>query len=151
AGRAGVPVPDERPCRLGGVAGARVSFEALGGPTSNSDTFLTVAGLRARVVRTRPPGAADAPTALAPPGCGASIDAVGSILAGLRDRVELVALDFPGFGRSDMVPAAWTVGDYARFVAQVADELAIDRFAIVAHSFGARVALVLATEPATRD
>ena len=39
-------------------------------------------------------------------GWGASIDAVGSIVAGLGDQVELVALDLPGFGESDG-PAAW--------------------------------------------
>ena len=120
----------------------------MGAPTSNSDTFLTVDGLRIRIARATPPGVADPPVVFVLHGWGASIDAVGSILAGLRDRVELVALDFPGFGRSDMVPGAWTVADYARLVARVADALRVDRFAIVAHSFGARVALVLATEVA---
>lgn len=118
--------------------------------TSDTTSTLVVDGLRLRVDRSRPAGVADPPTVFVLHGWGASIDAVGSILAGLRDRVELVALDFPGFGRSAMVPRAWTVADYAALVIRVADALEIDRFAIVAHSFGARVALVLASEPATQ-
>lgn len=117
---------------------------------SETTSTVTVDGLRLRVARTRPPGIDDPRVVVVLHGWGASIDAVGSILAGLRDKVELVALDFPGFGESDMVPAAWTVSDYARLVTRLADQLGIDRFAIVAHSFGVRVSLVLATEEASR-
>lgn len=119
--------------------------------TSETPSVVTVDGLRLRVAHTRPAGVANPPVVFVLHGWGASIDAVGSILAGLRDKAELVALDFPGFGESDMVPAAWTVADYARLVVRLADQLGIDRFAIVAHSFGARVSLVLATEPWSRD
>lgn len=111
--------------------------------------MLDVDGLRLRVAHTRPAGVERPPVVFVLHGWGASIDAVGSILAGLGDKAELVALDFPGFGESDMVPAAWTNADYARLVLRLADQLGIDRFAIVAHSFGARVSLVLASDPAT--
>jgi pimeloyl-ACP methyl ester carboxylesterase len=117
--------------------------------TSLATTTASVDGLRLRVTHTRPAGVAHPPVVFVLHGWGASIDAVGSILAGLKDQVELVALDFPGFGESDMVPAAWTVSDYAGLVLRLADQLGIERFAIVAHSFGARVALVLASDPHT--
>lgn len=104
-----------------------------------------------RVAHTRPAGIADPPVVLVLHGWGASIDALGSILAGLRDQVELIAPDLPGFGESDMVPQAWTNADYARFVVRLADALGIDRFALIGHSRGAAISLVLATDPASRD
>jgi pimeloyl-ACP methyl ester carboxylesterase len=115
----------------------------------HSASFLTVDGLRLRVSHTRPPGVERPPVVLVLHGWGASVDAVGSILAGLRDKVELVAPDLPGFGESDMVPAAWSNADYARLVIGLADQLGIDRFALVGHSRGAAVSLVLASDPAT--
>lgn len=118
---------------------------------SETTSAVTVDGLSVRVARTRPAGITRPPVVFVLHGWGASIDAVGSILTGLQDKADVVALDFPGFGQSDMVPAAWTVADYARLVVKLADVLEVDRFAIVAHSFGVRVALVLSTEPWGRD
>lgn len=127
---------------------AEVSFSPLPA-TSDSTSAVTVDGLRLRVAHTRPPGVATPPVVVVLHGWGASIDAVGSILAGLRDKVELVALDLPGFGESDMVPAAWTNADYARLVIRLADQLGIERFALVGHSRGAAISLVLASDETT--
>lgn len=117
--------------------------------TSGTTSILTVNGLRVRVVHTRPAGIDDPPVVMVLHGWGASIDAVGSILAGLRDKVELIALDLPGFGESDMVPAAWGNADYAAFVTSFADQLGLGRFALVGHSRGAAVSVVLASDPRT--
>lgn len=118
--------------------------------TSETTSTVTVDGLRLRVWHTRPAGIADPPVVFVLHGWGASIDALGSILAGLRDKVELVAPDLPGFGESDMVPAAWTNADYARLVVRLADQLGIGRFALIGHSRGAAISLVIATEPDSR-
>ena len=119
--------------------------------TSSNTSVVTVDGLRLRVAHTRPAGVAEPPVVLVLHGWGASIEAVGSILAGLADQVELVAPDLPGFGQSDMVPDAWGNADYARLVVRLADALGIGRFALIGHSRGAAIALVLATEPDSRD
>lgn len=119
--------------------------------TSQTTSTVTVDGLRLRVAHTRPAGIADPPVVFVLHGWGASIEALGSILAGLRDQVELVAPDLPGFGESDMVPAAWTNADYARLVVRLADALGIERFALIGHSRGAAISLVIATEAASRD
>lgn len=119
-------------------------------PATTAISELTVDGLRLRVSHTRPAGIEHPPVVVVLHGWGASIDAVGSILAGLRDQVELVAFDLPGFGESDMVPAAWGNADYAALVIKVADQLGIERFALVGHSRGAAISLVLASDPATR-
>lgn len=114
-------------------------------------TMLTVDGLRVRLVHTRPAGVDDPPKVLVLHGWRASIDAVGSILAGLRDTVELVAFDLPGMGESEMVPAAWGNRDYAAFTIKVADAVGFDSFACVGHSRGGAISIVLASDPATRD
>jgi len=119
--------------------------------TSETTSTVTVDGLRLRVWHTRPAAIADPPVVVVLHGWGASIDALGSILAGLRDKVELVAPDLPGHGQSDMVPTAWGNADYARLVVRLADQLGIDRFALVGHSRGAAISLVISTEPDSRD
>ncbi|HEY4276869.1 MAG TPA: alpha/beta hydrolase [Conexibacter sp.] len=118
---------------------------------ADTTSTVTIDGLRLRVAHTRPAGVDHPPAALVLHGWGASIDAMGSILTGLRDQVELVAPDLPGFGESDMVPAPWTNADYARLVVRLADQLGIDRFALIGHSRGAAISLVIATEPASRE
>jgi pimeloyl-ACP methyl ester carboxylesterase len=68
---------------------------------------------------------------------------------------DLVVLtpDLPGFGGNPEPPRAWTTDDYADWVALwVRDELArrnvhVDRFFLLGHSHGGRIAMKLATEP----
>lgn len=55
-------------------------------------------------------------------------------------------LDFPGFGDSGLPPAAWTVGDYAKWVIAYLDTQGLDRVHLVGHSFGGRVSLMLGAE-----
>ncbi len=52
-----------------------------------------------------------------------------------------VAPDFPGFGRSQTLDEAWSVCDYADWLISFMDAEGIKRPSVVAHSFGARVAL----------
>ncbi|GIW06255.1 MAG: alpha/beta hydrolase [Dehalococcoidia bacterium] len=63
-----------------------------------------------------------------------------------------LALDFPGFGRSALPPATWGVDDFAEHLAGWLDDLGIRRASVVGHSFGGRVAIVLAaTQPERVD
>lgn len=110
---------------------------------------LLVDGLDVRVRHTRPPAPSEAPPVLVLHGWGASIDAVGSIVDGLADRFEVVALDLPGFGEATEPPEPWDVAAYARFVLAACDELGLERFSLIGHSFGARIGILLAaTHPA---
>lgn len=54
--------------------------------------------------------------------------------------------DMPGFGRSEGPhdEEAWGVNDYSAFVSTFAKKLEINRATVVGHSFGGRVAIVLA-------
>jgi pimeloyl-ACP methyl ester carboxylesterase len=107
-------------------------------------TKLQLTGLDLRVRHTRPPAPSDAPPVLVLHGWGASIDAVGSIVDGLADKIEVVAVDLPGFGESAEPPEPWDVGAYARFVVALTDELGLERFSLIGHSFGARIGIVIA-------
>jgi pimeloyl-ACP methyl ester carboxylesterase len=102
----------------------------------------TILGLPTRLQRV------SAPNALAPPvivlhGWGAHIEAVSPIVRFLGDRTNVVAVDLPGFGESRAPSEAWGVADYGRFVLAVAAHCELERFSLVAHSFGARIAIFL--------
>jgi pimeloyl-ACP methyl ester carboxylesterase len=57
---------------------------------------------------------------------------------------QMIALDFPGFGESDLPGKAWSVEDYYKFVENFIVKGNFDLkngFDLVVHSFGGRVAL----------
>ncbi len=112
----------------------------------DEDTFVEVDGVRVHVLHRRPDAPASGEPVIVLHGWRASIEAVGSILAGLGDAAELLAVDLPGFGESPEPAESWDVARYARLVVALADRFGFERFAIVGHSFGCRVSIVLSTE-----
>jgi len=80
-------------------------------------------------------------------GWGGSVQSfwpVAERLAPLGYQVHLI--DLPGFGKSDLPPVVWGVADYARFVLAYLEEMHLDRVALLGHSFGGRISLILAAE-----
>ena len=59
---------------------------------------------------------------------------------------RVTALDFPGMGQAEPLPAAWSVGDYALWTKEALCSLGITRPRVIAHSFGGRVAIKLLSE-----
>jgi len=59
-------------------------------------------------------------------------------------------LDLPGFGQTQLPPQPWGVADYVRFVLAYLDRCGLDQVAILGHSFGGRISLVLAAEQPDR-
>lgn len=57
---------------------------------------------------------------------------------------RVVAVDFPGHGRSDVPDCPWAVTEYMEYLRAFMAENELDGADIVAHSFGARVAILLA-------
>lgn len=53
-------------------------------------------------------------------------------------------VDFPPFGQSGKHPNDWTIFSYAHLVAWLCERLNIKKYNLVGHSFGGRVAIVLA-------
>lgn len=52
---------------------------------------------------------------------------------------KAIAPDFPGFGSSAELTAAWSVGDYAKWLEKFVRAAGLNKPHIIAHSFGARV------------
>lgn len=82
-------------------------------------------------------------------GWGADISAWGRVIRGfLAEGRRVLAVDFPGFGQSARPPEPWGVADYTSWLRQVIDATGLLPADIVAHSFGGRVAIMLAaTQP----
>ena len=63
----------------------------------------------------------------------------------LSGRASILTLDFPGHGESADPPEPWDVACYADMLSELLQRLDIHEVDVVAHSFGARVAIRLAT------
>lgn len=69
------------------------------------------------------------------------------VLQPLAREHAVVALDTPGFGRSDEPsPDDWTVAEYARIVGEVADRLRLSPLVVVGQHTGACLAIELALQ-----
>lgn len=64
----------------------------------------------------------------------------------LKDRYKVFVLDLLGFGNSPKPNLDWTIFDYAEFVANFIQELKLKKVTVMGHSFGGRIALVLASK-----
>jgi pimeloyl-ACP methyl ester carboxylesterase len=69
---------------------------------------------------------------------------IASRLSARSYQVHL--LDLPGFGQSALPPQTWGVGDYVQFIVAYLNAAGLDRVSVLGHSFGGRIALVLAAE-----
>ena len=59
---------------------------------------------------------------------------------------RVTAIDFIGFGKSEKLVQPFSVGDYAEWLKVVLKDLDVKNPNVVAHSFGCRVAIKLASE-----
>ncbi len=71
-------------------------------------------------------------------GWGDSLHAF-DLLAAKLQGYQIVRLDLPGFGQSELPRGTWGVGDYARFVKEFCDKHHISPKYVVGHSFGGRI------------
>ncbi len=76
-------------------------------------------------------------------GWGANIQSLNPIILELSTSFKVIALDFPGFGKSQTPKTVWGISDYARLVKELIDRLSIDKPIILGHSFGGRVIIYL--------
>lgn len=68
-----------------------------------------------------------------------------AVVASLRDKYRVIALDWPGQGRSDAMAVAPEVSQYAELLHRFVGELAIYRFDLMGNSVGGGVALLYAS------
>lgn len=82
-------------------------------------------------------------------GYGCNIKTVRSIASYLEDGMHVFSLDLPGHGKSPEPPEPWGVDEYTRLVEKFIQKEKIDRPALIGHSFGGRLAILLASHNAT--
>ncbi len=79
-------------------------------------------------------------------GWGASIQTMRPVIDALKQNYRVTALDFPGFGGSDVPPDTFDVQQYTDLTYRFMLELGIKRTHIICHSFGGRVTIKLAAQ-----
>ena len=79
-------------------------------------------------------------------GWGCAIGHFKPIIEDLKDSYRITAIDFPAHGESSQPPEPWGMHDFSALVARLIEELQLQPVHIVAHSFGARAAICLASE-----
>lgn len=78
-------------------------------------------------------------------GWGGRADSFLPVAEGLEGERKVYRLDFPGFGESEVPKAVWNVTDYAECLARWMRAQGLSGTDIVAHSFGGRVSIILAS------
>lgn len=63
----------------------------------------------------------------------------------ISQNFSVINLDFPGFGASEMPKDSFNLNDYVLIVEQMLETIGVKKVKIVAHSFGGRVAIKLAS------
>jgi len=61
--------------------------------------------------------------------------------AQLAEKYDVVAVDLPGFGDTDMPPAVWELDSYASFVSVFLKKISFRPFAIIGHNNGGAIAI----------
>lgn len=77
-------------------------------------------------------------------GWGSSTDAFNYITKTFSDRFRMISLDFPGFGKSDMIKEPWDVEQYCKITLNFIEQLGLKDYIVAGHSFGGRVIIKLA-------
>ena len=77
-------------------------------------------------------------------GWGGNSNSFLPVFNALSKEFEVYAIDFPGFGRSDFPDGDWDVTRYMEITYKFLEKLGLEKVSIIAHSFGGRVAIMLA-------
>lgn len=76
-------------------------------------------------------------------GWGTELRLFDSVVSYLKKSNTVYTLDFPGFGLSQEPDTPWSVYDYADFTEAFLDSLDIKNPALMGHSFGGRISIIL--------
>jgi pimeloyl-ACP methyl ester carboxylesterase len=79
-------------------------------------------------------------------GWASSMDLYKGIMNALADRCRLVAVNFPGCGKSETMSEPWTLDDYCDFVLEFMEKVQLKDPIMIGHSHGGRVTLKMAAE-----
>lgn len=77
-------------------------------------------------------------------GWGDSLATFHELAASLAKTKEVIVLDLPGFGQTQVPPSAWGISDYARFVNHLLEKISVKNLeAVIGHSNGGAIAIDL--------
>jgi pimeloyl-ACP methyl ester carboxylesterase len=89
--------------------------------------------------------AGEGPAILILHGWGGSSDSWVEVQKILSQKgYKVVVPDLPGFGKSVTPPSSWGLEDYMKFVSEFVGKLGLERFFLLGHSFGGRIAVKFA-------
>ncbi len=80
-------------------------------------------------------------------GWGCNIGLMQPLAQKLKDSFHLLMIDLPGHGESDEPPEPWGVPEYAECIKNLIDSVHFIPCYVIAHSFGCRIAALIASEP----
>ncbi|MBD5264028.1 MAG: alpha/beta hydrolase [Bacteroides sp.] len=78
-------------------------------------------------------------------GWGCSHKTVKSISAILESDMRIINVDLPGHGDSSEPPGVWGIEDFTMLMEKLVEELALKNVSLIGHSFGGRIALLMAS------
>lgn len=84
-------------------------------------------------------------------GWGQSGELMMPIYDHFKRDYRVINVDLPGFGQSEELKATWGVLEYTNFLHEFLNELHVENPVIIAHSFGARIALLYASKFNTKQ
>ncbi|MGE5474707.1 MAG: alpha/beta fold hydrolase [Ignavibacteriales bacterium] len=79
-------------------------------------------------------------------GWGGCINSMRPVINHLKSRFRVISLDFPGHGKSSIPDSPWGVPEYTDCLIKFLQALKIEKTSIIAHSFGGRATIILASE-----
>ncbi len=79
-------------------------------------------------------------------GWGASADSWLEVQNILSKDFQVIVLDLPGFGRSDLPPKVWGLDDYKDFVFKFLEKMKLENIYLLGHSFGGSIAIKLSVD-----
>lgn len=77
-------------------------------------------------------------------GWASSLQPYGRLMEQLSAKYRVIAVDFPGMGRSEEPKEPWDVDGFADFVLAFLEQFDIKKISLVGHSYGGRVIIKLA-------
>lgn len=75
-------------------------------------------------------------------GWGGSTESWIPVIRDFSKHMRVIAVDFPGFGKSEEPEKGWSVTEYASLLVEFIHEVVNGPVCVMAHSFGGRVALL---------
>ncbi|MCD6410659.1 alpha/beta hydrolase [bacterium] len=79
-------------------------------------------------------------------GWGASADSWREVQNILSKNFQVIVLDLPGFGRSDLPPQVWNLDNYKDFILRFLEKMKLEKVYLLGHSFGGNIAIKLSVD-----